>query len=119
MLEVVAGAGAVTVPFFGVLQPWQLTFVYVGELGLALAFLFFLIRKPARRMVQEAVNTNEHAGSFPALRLFYRRNPYTIIFHHLGFLCFTLVGYAFVFWTVSFFDLLPCCISKPNNILRD
>ena len=44
VLEIVAGAGAVVVPFFGELQPWQLTFIYVGLPGLALALLFLLIR---------------------------------------------------------------------------
>ena len=103
VLEMVAGSGAVTLPYFGPLQPWQLTFIYVGLPGLVLAFLFLLIREPLRRPVNQVVGASQSAGSLAALRAFYRHNPLTITFHHLGFLCFTLVGYAFVFWTVSFF----------------
>lgn len=103
VLEIVAGAGAVVVPFFGELQPWQLTFIYVGLPGLALALLFLLIREPARRPAHDAAGADEKDGPFIALRLFYSRNRHTIVFHHLGFLCLTLVGYTFVFWTVSFF----------------
>lgn len=103
VLEIVAGAGPVALPYFGPLKPWQLTFIYVGLPGLVLAFLFLLIREPLRRPINEIAGTSKTAGSLAALRAFYRHNPLTITFHHLGFLCFTLVGYAFVFWTVSFF----------------
>ena len=30
VLEIVAGAGPVALPYFGPLKPWQLTFIYVG-----------------------------------------------------------------------------------------
>lgn len=34
---------------------------------------------------------------------FYRQHLATLALHHLGFLSLVLAGYAFVFWTVSFF----------------
>lgn len=37
------------------------------------------------------------------LKRFYRENFKALILHHFGFLAFALLGYAFVFWSVSFF----------------
>lgn len=100
--SVVAEADPLILPFFGELKPWQQTFVYVGAPGLLLAFLFLLIREPVRRPVPRAADGRE-AGSTEALFAFYRRNGRMVIPHHLGFLCLGLLGYAFVFWTVSYF----------------
>ncbi|MEE1551510.1 MAG: hypothetical protein V1244_07790, partial [Nitrospinaceae bacterium] len=34
---------------------------------------------------------------------FYKENFRTLIFHHLGFVSLVLTGYAFVFWSITFF----------------
>lgn len=38
-----------TLPYFGLLAPWQLVFMTVGLPGLLLAAFFFFVREPARR----------------------------------------------------------------------
>jgi MFS family permease len=97
VLEMVQHAEPLRLPVIGTLKPWQQTFVYVGLPGFALAVVFLLLREPARR--QPVTNTSP----LPALRGFYGANTRAIVFHHLGFLSFALLGYAFVFWSVSFF----------------
>ncbi len=97
VLELVQGAEPAVLPWVGQLQPWQLTFVYVGLPGLLLCFVFLFIREPLRRQAAP------DSGSLQVLRDFYRRNRTALVLHHLGFLAFALAGYAFVFWTVSYF----------------
>jgi MFS family permease len=101
VLDLVEQANPLVLPFFGELRPWQQTFVYVGTPGLLLAFVFLLLREPTRRLIPGA---SQRLGAPVAEVLaFYRRNALTLTFHHLGFLSLALMGYAFVFWTVSFF----------------
>ncbi len=38
------------------------------------------------------------------LRVFYGRNWRTLLTHHLGFSSLAMVGYAFVFWTPTFYE---------------
>lgn len=97
VLSIVEQGDPLILPWFGELKPWQQTFVYVGAPGLLLAFAFLLLREPQRRMPRSS------SSSFPVLRAFYRDNTRAIICHHLGFLAFALLGFAFVFWSVSYF----------------
>ena len=59
-----------------------------------------MIREPVRRGVGEA---SGGAGGVAALFAFYRHHAGTLTLHHFGNLSLVLAGYAFVFWTVSFF----------------
>jgi MFS family permease len=97
VLGMVEGSQPMILPVVGELAPWQQTFVYVGAPGLLLAFLFLLLREPERRQDPKQVS------SWPILRQFYRQNTKAIACHHLGFLAYALLGYAFVFWSVSYF----------------
>lgn len=100
---VVEQAAPMTLPFFGELAPWQQTFLYVGAPGVLIAFLFLLIREPKRRTIAKPALDSETAQAADSLSSFYKRNWVMMVFHHIGFLCFGLLGYAFVFWTVSYF----------------
>jgi len=90
-------------PLIGELEPWQLTFIYVGAPGLLVALVMLLIREPARRVLAP-FGTAAAGGRQPALWAFYRANLWTFVLHHLGFLSLALMGFAFVFWTVPFFS---------------
>ena len=100
VLNMVESSAPMTLPFFGELKPWQQTFVYVGAPGLILAVFFLGLKEPIRRLTPSA--TSEGSDTEQLLR-FYRQNARTITFHHLGFVCLVLTGYAFVFWSVTFF----------------
>jgi MFS family permease len=97
-------------PLVGALQPWQLTFLYVGAPGLLVALVMLLIREPVRRTLAplgaaaSATGTAGGATRQPGLWNFYRSNRWTFVLHHLGFLALALMGFAFVFWTVPFFS---------------
>ena len=99
VLSIVQSAEPLVLPFFGELQPWQQTFVYVGLPGLLLAVGVLALREPSRRVVR----SEKDEGSGTLLRAFYRDNFKALALHHCGFLAFALLGYAFVFWSVSFF----------------
>ena len=100
VLELVQQTEPLTLPLIGALKPWQQTFVYVGAPGILLAGLFLFIREPVRRVSNEP----EIARTGTAQLIhFYRTNASTLLWHHLGFVSLILTGYAFVFWSVTFF----------------
>ena len=94
-------ADPVVVPFFGLVQAWQLAFIYVGAPGLLVMLLMLTIREPTRLASTE---TRKDANSRNKLIEFYSQNWKTIAFHHGGFMMLVMMGYAFVFWTPSFFE---------------
>jgi MFS family permease len=100
VLNLVESSTPMTLPYIGPLKPWQQTFVYVGAPGLILAGLFLLLREPARQIMPG--QTSELSDT-AQLMAFYRANAKTITYHHLGFVSLVLMGYAFVFWSVTFF----------------
>jgi MFS family permease len=96
-------APPVTLPLIGEVFSWQMTFIYVGLPGLLVLLLFMTIREPARR--HSKVHTSQApAGTWAQVWEFYRVNAKALIPHHLGFTCLILIGYAFVFWSPSFFE---------------
>ncbi len=98
VLEIVQGAEPLVLPVVGELKPWQQTFVYVGLPGLLLAFVFLLLKEPTRLQAPAS-----RTASMRVLKGFYRQNLLAVACHHLGFLSLALLGYAFVFWSVSYF----------------
>jgi MFS family permease len=103
VLGFVENRPAPDLPLLGQRAPWQLTFIYVGAPGMLLALVMVMIREPVRRVVIDPA-TGRSSASLAAIATFYRRNLHTFVLHHLGFLCFALMGFAFVFWTVPFFS---------------
>lgn len=85
-------------PFLAGFSPWQQVFVYVGAPGLLLVPIMLSIREPRRRGAQSAPGV-----PLQEVLAFYKRNRTMIVLHHLGFLSLSLMGFGFVFWTVSFF----------------
>ncbi len=100
VLSVVEAADPLILPVIGELRPWQQTFIYLGLPGLFLSFLFLAIREPQRRSISDG---SKQGADFADTVKFYGSNTKTLVLHHLGFLSLNLMGYAFVFWTVSYF----------------
>jgi MFS family permease len=100
VLSLVQGGGHSHFPLLGDLRPWQQVFLYCGIPGLILVPVILLLREPQRRYL--ATDKGRGASLHETLG-FYRQNFATLALHHLGFLCLSLMGFAFVFWTVSFF----------------
>ena len=64
VIEIVSSRPDVTLPLFGTMRPWQLTFVIVGLPGLLVAALMMTLREPVRRGFAPAL---AHAGGRKAL----------------------------------------------------
>ena len=90
-------------PVFDDLRSWQLTFVAVGLPGFLVVLLILMIREPVRRTLSGVVSVRNKGVPISEILAFYRRNWQTLTLHHIGFLAFSLAGFAFVFWTVPFF----------------
>ena len=101
VLGLVQGSGHTPLPVIGTLAPWQQVFLWCALPGLVLAPVFLLLREPGRRA---AASRSGPGASFTEILAFYRANAMTLFCHHVGFLCLSLMGFAFVFWTVSFFS---------------
>jgi MFS family permease len=103
VLTLVLDLDPMIIPGIGALHPWQQTFVYLGLPGLILAALFLLMREPVRRVAVTGPGVSGKDRAFSQVRQFYRENTRTLLCHHFGCLFLNLMGYAFVFWTVSYF----------------
>lgn len=104
VIRMVVEAGSTTVPLLGEIKPWQMTFFYVGLLGLPIFLLILSIREPVRRGLAAAgVPETGNASSNAALFAFLRVNAPTVAFH---FLAFSMVGIAitgYMVWTPTLF----------------
>ncbi len=100
VLNIVEHADPLILPIIGELRPWQQTFVYVAIPGFFLSIFFLLIKEPVRRPSIGSINNKQGLGQ---LLDFYKQHKETIIYHHLGNLSLLLTGYAFVFWSITFF----------------
>lgn len=104
VVRMVMDAGTVTLPALGEVRPWQLTFFFVGVLGLPIFLLVLTIREPVRRGLKAAgVPEKQNASSLPVLLAFLRVNALTVVFH---FLAFSMIGIAiagYMVWTPTLF----------------
>jgi MFS family permease len=100
VLALVQSGGRNYYPLLGELSAWQQVFLYCGIPGLVLVPLLLLLREPQRRQLS---GDQVRGAPLKSVLAFYRRNSATLVLHHLGFLCLSLMGFGFVFWTISFF----------------
>lgn len=91
-------AGPVDLPLLGLVQPWQFVLIATGLPGLALAFLVFLFREPARRNRPASAGVG-YGEAFAFLRAHGRL--YGAIF--LGFGTTYAVTIGFQLWMPTFF----------------
>lgn len=101
VVELVKNSPPVDAGIFGTLMPWQLTFIYVGAPGILVALLMLTVREPARKA--STAPSGFAWSDLAPLKQFYADNWRTILAHHLGFTSLALVGWAFVFWTPTYF----------------
>lgn len=103
VIGAVADSGNVTLPIIGEVYPWQLTFFYVGLLGLPILLLIMTIKEPLRRGISSQPEVAGNASSIPALKAFLKKNTATVCFHFAAF-SFIGIGIAgFLVWTPTFF----------------
>jgi len=103
VVRVVMEAGTTVLPVLGEVRPWQMTFFYVGLLGIPVVLLVMTIREPLRRGLKGDRAAQSKASSVPVLLAFLRLNRWTLTFH---FLAFSMVGIAiagYMVWTPTLF----------------
>lgn len=102
VIKAVSAVPEMTLPVVGTVYSWQLTFFFVGLLGLPILLLLFTIREPLRRGTA-ATAESSHGASFKDLRKFLRENVWTVTWH---FAAFSLIGIGIVtylVWTPTWF----------------
>jgi MFS family permease len=103
VVRMVMEAGTTVLPVLGEVRPWQMTFFYVGLLGIPIVLLVLTIREPLRRGLKGDRAAQGRASSVPVLLAFLRLNRWTLTFH---FLAFSMVGIAiagYMVWTPTLF----------------
>jgi MFS family permease len=104
VIRMVEGAGAVMLPVIGEVLPWQLTFFYVGLLGLPIFLLLLTVREPVRRGLRaRGIPQEGNASSLPVLLAFLRVNRATVILHFLAFSSIGIGILGFMTWTPTLF----------------
>ncbi|OYX57303.1 MAG: hypothetical protein B7Y86_06250 [Brevundimonas subvibrioides] len=91
VIDAIAQAGAMQLPFVGELAPWQQTFVLVGAPGLLIAALFIIVREPPRHGV---TRSGAQAG---VLKYMWSRKAtfYVLI---MAFSIFGMAGISYLAW---------------------
>lgn len=90
----VSASGARELPWLGMLQPWQLSFLYLGIPGVLVALLVLLIPEPARRL--EAAQAD--VVPLREVLAYYRRHARTIGLHHLAVGLAGMASYGVMSW---------------------
>lgn len=104
IIRLVTEAGNVVLPVIGEVFAWQMTFFWVGLLGLPILLLMLTIREPLRRGIARHGSTEaKNASSVPVLLAFVRSNAKTITFHFAAFSCIGIGIAGFMVWTPTFF----------------
>lgn len=101
VVSYVRNSAPIDLPVIGTIFSWQLAFFIVACPGILVFFLLLTIREPLRA---GSALSEVHTPEKTSLRSFYTVNRKAILCHHLGFASLVLMGYAFVFWTPSFFE---------------
>jgi MFS family permease len=88
VVKLVIEAGNVVLPVVGEVFPWQMTFFFVGLLGIPIFLLMLTIREPVRRgIARRGSSEAKHASSIPVLKAFLRKNARTVTYHFAAFSC--------------------------------
>ena len=92
----------IQVPYFGLLHPWQLTFIAVGIPGFLVALLIAVtVREPFRR---ERITQESHpAPPFSDTLSFIWQHRLVMLFLTLGYSGMAMCGYAVQAWLPSYF----------------
>lgn len=106
VVQAVDTAPPVTLPLFGEIHAWQLTFFIVGLPGILVALLMLTVREPARRGVEQTRRADGTQGtdSLPLNQVlaFVWKNRATYSAHFGGFALLSVFGYGTALWIPEF-----------------
>lgn len=90
-------AGAQTLPLVGTLEPWRLTFIYVGLPGILVAILIKFVPEP-RRHVEAGAAAARTSVPIREVLAHYRQRAAPIALHHLGMSFSAMAAYGIMSW---------------------
>jgi len=104
VVKLVSESGNVVIPLIGEVFSWQITFFYVGLMGLPIFLLLLTIKEPRRRGINVSdPEEAKRASSLPVLKAFVRINRKTIFYHFATFSCLGIAVVGYMIWTPTFF----------------
>ena len=98
VIKAIEGWPAPTLPGFGALEPWRLTFLFVGLPGLLVALLMLTVKEPVRRGAAAA-----SGRGIKELFAFVRQQWRALLPHFAGLSALTFVIYGYMAWIPTFF----------------
>ncbi len=103
VILLVSQAGDVEWPIVGRLQPWQMVFVILGVVGVALAAVMLSIREPVRRGFASATSAGQKAVPLADTITFLSSHWRSFAAIFVGNSVVTTVGYSY-FWLPTIFE---------------
>ena len=104
VVKLVSEADNIILPFIGEVFAWQVTFFYVGLMGLPIFLLFLTIKEPRRRGISKTnLVEPSKASSLPALKAFVKANKKTLVYHFATFSCLGIAVVGYMIWTPTLF----------------
>lgn len=105
IVQLVAGAADIVLPYVGAIRPWQMTFFVVGLPGLLVVLLMTTVREPTRRDVVSLSDLEASQADDRSIRAalrFVARNKRAYASVFLGFALLATCSYGFFTWTPEF-----------------
>ena len=98
-IGIVNEAGPKTLPLLGTLEPWRLTFLYVGLPGLLVAILIKMVPEP-KRQLESIDRQGARSSAIPLKEVLahYKKNAAAITLHHLGMSFSAMAAYGIMAW---------------------
>lgn len=97
-VEAIARSGVQSIPLVGELEPWRLTFLYVGLPGLLVALLVLTIPEPVRRLTGAKAEAATTSVPYREVFAHYRRHGSAIGLHHLAMSFGAMGSYGIMAW---------------------
>lgn len=95
-----AATNGATLPFFGHVNPWQMTFICVGAPGLLIVMLLSFVKEPTRRLDRDPVKTNDSSIKECWAHLKQHRRIYIGVMGANALL--TMMTYGTLAWFIEF-----------------
>ena len=101
-IQIVSALPPPHLPLIGTLHPWQMTFLFVGALGMLVIVPMLFVREPQRRGLAGGAAAAQ-AVPFRETLAFLRLNWKTFTAHYTAFSISAAIGFGTVVWMPSYF----------------
>lgn len=101
-IQLVSAMAPLSLPLYGPIRPWQMTFLVVGAIGMLVIVPMFFVREPARRGLARGTNAGQ-ALPLSETVAFLRLNWKTFAALFSAFSISAAMGYGTVAWMPTYF----------------